>query len=418
MRIMYVCNMIIPIIAHAEKIDANVYGGWLSGMINKFLGDEKYDLCICFPAKRRMRGKVNNLEYYSFLEKEDTLVYFKETEFEIRKIIEVFEPDILHICGTEFPHALAAVNALHNPSRTVISIQGLVSVCAMHYFEGIPEFVQRGNTLCDWIYGNQLRKARNTFKIRGKYEIEALKKVSNVIGRTDWDRACTERINPKIKYYFCNETLRDEFYSGEKWEYEKCEKHSVFISQAGYPIKGMHFIVRIMGELKKSYPDLKVYFAGSEWKRGNWKGRLMESSYNKYIFNKMDYYALWDNFVFCGNLSAEEMKQQYLRCNAFLLASTIENSPNSLCEAMLLGVPVVSSDVGGVKKFITHTDNGYIYPCNEPYMACYYLKKIFENREKMQEMFECAIENMKKVVDRDANFLQIQRVYKEICKRT
>ena len=61
-----------------------------------------------------------------------------------------------------------------------------------------------------------------------------------MIGRTDWDEACTKEINPKVQYHFCNESLRDSFYSGS-WEYQNCEKHSIFMSQAATPIKGLHF---------------------------------------------------------------------------------------------------------------------------------------------------------------------------------
>ena len=39
------------------------------------------------------------------------------------------------------------------------------------------------------------------------------------------------------------------------------------------------------------------------------------------------------------------MKEQYLKANVFVSASSIENSPNSVLEAMAVGAPVVSSFV-------------------------------------------------------------------------
>ena len=57
-----------------------------------------------------------------------------------------------------------------------------------------------------------------------------------------------------------------------------------------------------------------------------------------------------DKIEFLGRLSAEGMKQAYLDANVFVMPSTIENSPNSLGEAMLLGVPCVAADVGGVAE--------------------------------------------------------------------
>ena len=68
--------------------------------------------------------------------------------------------------------------------------------------------------------------------------LQTVEKVHHIMGRTDWDRACTMEINPSAEYHFCNETLRPEFYVGE-WNYEKCRKHSIFMSQGYNSIKGI-----------------------------------------------------------------------------------------------------------------------------------------------------------------------------------
>ena len=59
----------------------------------------------------------------------------------------------------------------------------------------------------------------------------------------------------------------------------------------------------------------------------------------------IDKYDLFENIVFCGSLDENSMRDQYLRSHVFISASTIENSPNSVGEAMLLGVPVVTNVV-------------------------------------------------------------------------
>ena len=69
------------------------------------------------------------------------------------------------------------------------------------------------------------------------------------------------------------------------------------------------------------------------------------------------------------------MKERFLKSNVFVSPSTIENSPNSLGEAMLLGIPCISSDVGGVKNLLKHEEEGYVYQTDAPYMLAYYVKK-------------------------------------------
>jgi hypothetical protein len=98
---------------------------------------------------------------------------------------------------------------------------------------------------------------KKKFAKRGKFEIEALKIAKHVIGRTDWDLACTKQINDNLNYYFCNETLRDSFYKSS-WDIESCEKQSIFLSQCGYPIKGFHKFLEALKIIVKK--DLNLLF--------------------------------------------------------------------------------------------------------------------------------------------------------------
>jgi glycosyltransferase involved in cell wall biosynthesis len=56
------------------------------------------------------------------------------------------------------------------------------------------------------------------------------------------------------------------------------------------------------------------------------------------------------------------MRDRYLSSALFVCPSTIENSPNSLGEAMLLGMPCISADVGGVRSIFTDGEDGILYP--------------------------------------------------------
>lgn len=105
---------------------------------------------------------------------------------------------------------------------------------------------------------------------RGKYEQDALVASSNIIGRTTWDKACAHFIAPESRYYFCNENLRSVFYDGSQWEYEKCNKYQIAISQAGYPIKGLHKVIEAVALLCNEFPDIKVKVGGANIFGGNW----------------------------------------------------------------------------------------------------------------------------------------------------
>ena len=105
------------------------------------------------------------------------------------------------------------------------------------------------------------------------------------------------------------------------------------------------------------------------------------ASYGKYLKELMEKHGIQDKVIYLGNLNAEEMKEQFLKCNVFVSCSTMENSPNSVGEAMLLGVPVVASDVGGVSNLLTDMEEGILYEATNMKALCNAVLKIFDAYE-------------------------------------
>lgn len=252
--------------------------------------------------------------------------------------------------------------------------------------------------------------------LRGTYEVQAIQKVHHIMGRTDWDRACTMEINPSAEYHFCNETLRPEFYVGE-WNYEKCRKHSIFMSQGYNSIKGMHYMLEALNIIKRFYPDVKLYVTGTSPLSRNWIEKQKRSVYVNYLEKLIRQYSLENSIVFLGSLNAEEMKEQYLLANVFASPSSIENSPNSVGEAMILGTPVVSSDVGGVKNMLTHNEEGFLYQHDAPYMLAFYAMELFENKEKCFEFSKNAKQHAKTTHDANQNLSALIDIYRSIAQK-
>lgn len=293
----------------------------------------------------------------------------------------------------------------------VISIQGLVSKYFYHYYAYLPHYVVVSRTLRDLIKGNVADGAKE-FKKRGELEKEAICGVKHVIGRTEWDRACAWDINPNLEYHFNNETLRDEFYSGQ-WSYDACEKHSIFCSQGHYPIKGIHLVIEALYRVVKEYPDAHLYIGGKDYLHlPFWK----QSGYGAYLVSLIKRYNLEKNITFTGFLNASQMKNRYLKANIFVSASSIENSPNSLGEAMLLGVPCISSRVGGVHNLMEHGKEGYVYPADETYMLAYYICNLFENHEKASEFGMRARAHAMKTHDAITNREELAKIYLSIIR--
>jgi len=56
----------------------------------------------------------------------------------------------------------------------------------------------------------------------------------------------------------------------------------------------------------------------------------------------------------------------YRACDAYVLSSAWEGMPNTVMEAMASGVPVVATDVGGVRELVETGASGYVVPAGEP----------------------------------------------------
>ena len=110
------------------------------------------------------------------------------------------------------------------------------------------------------------------------------------------------------------------------------------------------------------------------------------------------------------------MKKRYLSAHVFVSPSSIENSPNSLGEAMLLGVPSVTSDVGGVKNMLEHGKEGYVYPFDEAYMIAYYVSKIFDDDSLATEMSKNAKAHAQITHNREKNLETLLTIYRNITE--
>lgn len=425
MKVLWLINAPIPALCERAGLPVQVKEGWIDGLYNSLMAlvkekDADFKLAIAFPqfAKREtIEGELDGNEFYGFYKEEDKpYKYNTNVEERLRDILAKAAPDVVHIAGTEYDHAAAMVRAFGRPDRTVVSIQGLTSVYARHYMADLPVSVRYGFTLRDVLKLDNLFFDRKKYYKRGALEKETIRGAGHIIGRTDWDNICTRLINPDAGYYYCSEILRKDFYDGSRWSADNCDRHTIFVSQGYYPIKGLHYMLEALKDIRKFYPDVKLRVAGGvSLNDEGFKNRLRQKNYQRYLSKLIVRYNLSDCVEFLPPLKADEMKKMYLRSNVFVSPSSIENSPNSLGEAMMLGVPCVSSLVGGVGNMLIDGVEGFFYQHDAPYMLAFYVMRIFETqdsqREQLMYMTDAAHAHAERLFDRRKNAQQMLEIY-------
>lgn len=217
-----------------------------------------------------------------------------------------------------------------------------------------------------------------------------------------------------------NETLRAGFYEGS-WSLEGCRKYSVFLSQGDYPLKGLHYVLQAMPEILREYPEAEIYVAGNsiiksaaEGGLAGLKGKLKLESYGKYILQLLKETGTLDKVHFLGRLNAAQMREQYLKSHVFVCPSSLENSPNSVGEAMLLGVPTVCAEVGGIPDIFTGGVDGLFYPAGDVKKLAEAVKIMFAGGERVDVYRKAAREHARKTHDAQKNYKRLLEIYAEI----
>ena len=81
---------------------------------------------------------------------------------------------------------------------------------------------------------------------------------------------------------------------------------------------------------------------------------------------------------------------------------------------MLLGVPVVASNVRGVRDLLRDGEDGFLYPSDEPYMLAHYISKLFASEELALRFSKNSRLRGAELFDREKNAETLLKIYREI----
>lgn len=73
-----------------------------------------------------------------------------------------------------------------------------------------------------------------------------------------------------------------------------------------------------------------------------------------------------DAVDFCGRQDNDRMAERFRHADVLLNASLADNMPISLLEAMASGVPIVTSNVGGIPYVVKHDETALLVPARSP----------------------------------------------------
>lgn len=358
-------------------------GGWMSALKDKVIQNNKIELAVSFYANNQdINLEKNNVSYYpiSFDRKISARLrrFFSKKKQEhdhieeFKSVINAFKPDIVHIFGTERPFGLVSK---HTDVPVIIHLQGLINP----YLNALlPPFYSK----LDFYVGqsfNPLAIIKNIslffgWKIAADREKRIFEGCNYFMGRTYWDEAICKILSPNSIYFYCSEMLRPEFALTKKNIKTNTSKKIIIISTISNPhYKGADIILKTAKILKN---NMNFDF---EW--------LVFGVNNiDYASFKLGIDAASHNITIKGIVSAAELATSLSKAAIYVHPSYIDNSPNSICEAQTIGVPVVANDVGGVSSLVTHKKTGFLTPANDPFMMAHFIDKLANNLRIREEI--------------------------------
>lgn len=387
-KVMWFINVPSPAMLRHLGREVRGSGGWLGALLAAVGGPEQsgWEFCVCCacPAPRDESFEADGICYRIFSQPR----YFPELREKqllgkCLAAIREWQPDIIHIHGTErFYCRLAELPEVRRQAAVpAVSLQGIITPCS--YWEnyyGSPSLrtLWRIHSLPDLLSGRGLWHGWRQLQKDARREQECCRRIPWFFGRTEWDRAWGRRLNPDAGYCRVGEVLRDEFFRTE-WQLADCRRHQIVFTNAGHPRRGTECLLEATELLKRDFPDIRVVLAGNLSPR---------KVYNRYLRRRMD--RLGDAIELKGLCSAPEIAALLKESHVFVLSSLVENSPNSLCEAQMAGMPVVAADVGGVASLVDHGRTGLLFPKNDAILLAEHIRNIFIDDDRAETLGRAA----------------------------
>ena len=415
MKVLWVTHGIMPVMLQAMGKSAGIGGGWLDEPARLLAADPEIELTIISPwtGAEVLHKSLPGLEYY--LVPETYMDRMKNPGKKHRAIckelLDKIDPDVIHMHGSEFAGTLSFVEQSDKPKLS--SIQGLISKINSDYFYGGINVPSWGACLMPWNIRSylpmKLQHARN--KWRAKSEIRQMQKMDAVVGCTRWDYTYSKMMNPNLGYYKVDYAIRKEF-SQDRWTQEGCDRHTIMVSSMAVPLKGMHKAIEALALLRKKYPDAKLRVVGH-----NVLAKKRKIGYPYYLYKKAKSLGILDAIEALGPQDVNGMVNTLKSSHTFVLSSFIENGPNSMMEAMYLGVPCVCSYVGGAMQFAQEGKEALFYRFEESEILAYEIDRIWQNDDLALSLSQNAAERAKKFETFEEVYLKYKEIYTDMQER-
>jgi len=124
-----------------------------------------------------------------------------------------------------------------------------------------------------------------------------------------------------------------------------------FTSRSHEPLYNVACVLRAFALIQRRYPKAILTVGGDGWQRPQLEQLARDLGLR--------------NTIFTGRIPFDHMPAVYDAHDVYLMANDIDNMPNSITECFAAGLPVVTTNAGGVPYLVKHEETGLMVQCGD-----------------------------------------------------
>ena len=413
MRVLWLTQLQLPAASGAQAMTA---AGWLEGLrwaLEQYEPEVELGICswgptVCEPFSQgnatyfslrapRARTRIERIE-------EAWKLYMipPEAVDDAVRVVHDFQPDVVHVHGTEHPLGLAALRCA---TPTVATLQGIVNAIQPFVLDHVPHMeVARSMATREFVRGSSYLHSYLRMRRAASVERTIVRGIHHFIGQTTWDRDVLRLLNPSAAYYECPRALQPAYYDME-WHGPTDGPTTIFCTSGPSPYKGLETLLQSLALLRDGgYRDVRLRVAGS----------ITDSMMWPMLSRLVARWHLADAITWLGALTADRLAAELEHASLFVLPSHIENESNALIEAMLGGLPCVAASVGGIASVLRDGIDGVLYHDSDPFALAGAVARLIDDPELARRLGQSARERTQQRYAPKAGAYCVKAVYQKI----
>jgi glycosyltransferase involved in cell wall biosynthesis len=153
----------------------------------------------------------------------------------------------------------------------------------------------------------------------------------------------------------------------------------VIVTRNLEPIYGIDIALRAAALLKNAFPGLRMSIAGTGPERAALEALTASLGLSGAV-------------RFTGRLEVAQMAALYREADVVLNASRVDNTPNALLEAAASGVPIVSTDAGGIPYLLQHGKTAWLAPVESAEQLAAGVERVLKDESLRRSLRDAGLE--------------------------